>query len=67
MSPTVTSANRHQTKYKVNNPKVSSLSLSGYLQSVSVGGGRRAQGIGNDNRGVGGKELETMRLRERKL
>ena len=27
--PTVTSANRHQKKYKVNNPKVSSLSLTG--------------------------------------
>ena len=53
--PIVTSANLHQTKYEVNNPKVSSLSLSGYLQSVGVGGGRRDRGIVNDNRGVGVK------------
>ena len=30
--PTVTSANRHYKKYEVNNPKVGSLSLTGWLK-----------------------------------
>ena len=31
--PTVTRENRHQKKYEVNNPKVSIILLTGYLQS----------------------------------
>ena len=44
--PIVTSANFHQTKYEVNNPKVISLSLNFWIQIVSLGRGRQYQGIG---------------------
>ena len=34
MRPIVTSANRHQKKYEVNNPKVSSILLTGSFKAI---------------------------------